>query len=863
MGGEISVKIMGGQEWTTQTGDFGSFSQEIHAPLTPALYTLRVEVTDATLSEFVESQLNVIPLPGPDLTIYNVWLQERVETIPDTIYTYVVNRGGFDITADFVTHVEVRSPSGQLEFSSDVTTVGGLTAGQGTTVSFTGWTPPVSGTYEITATTDWTDVIAEEYETNNSKTVNIYVYPHHVDLAVEELRQECDTVLAKVRNRGGLTATGTTVEFDGGSGVYGTGTLSSLAGKDASAWVASATAYTGSGLATITATAVNGQDANAANDASSAQFDFTDVVDFTVTDLWVNGKRYTGSNIVYLNLGDTLEAEVKNLGCASDSGNLTFRVDGLTVGTPLPVSLGALGVQSLSMPLTFDNPPYPAGTNYELAADIDVTADAVQGNDLRTETLWIYPALPDYEVLSGDIDFSFDPGRHPSRSEKFSITAQVCNVGDQPGTSFQVAFYEEGQEQIGVVQTINQTLNPNACYLAGPVDDQGAEVQWGTGFSGNHVMLVSVAPVVGSENDPDDDNNQATRKVWINTPPVAVADIVNLKSEYLPGEEVVFTGVSSHDDLDLDGLGGIDSYEWDYGDGFLASTPNVEAPHGYIAPGSYSSWLTVVDNNGALSEGASGFDVLVSCFGYTSKDPCNANIACEWVGNKQSGSCQELACTPDEPGQELTCSDGTDNDCDYYIDTADPDCCTETVETSCGDGVDNDCDGLIDAADPDCPCTADEPGQELTCDDGLDNDCDGLVDTDDPDCPTGGGLCSDYTQKDLCNADQVCEWIGSPKNGSCQDLLGCTITEDPELTCDDGVDNDCDGLTDTLDPDCPSGGACNNDGVCDPGEDCLGCANDCARRHRRQAGQPLLLRQRRRRRPRRRRLNLRRKLTRH
>jgi hypothetical protein len=52
----------------------------------------------------------------------------------------------------------------------------------------------------------------------------------------------------------------------------------------------------------------------------------------------------------------------------------------------------------------------------------------------------------------------------------------------------------------------------------------------------------------------------------------------------------------------------------------------------------------------------------------------------------------------------------------------------------------------------------------------------------------------------------------------------------PNATCDDGVDNDCDGLTDcedagdcAYDPSC----ACDNDGVCEPGEDCTSCPNDC------------------------------------
>jgi hypothetical protein len=63
--------------------------------------------------------------------------------------------------------------------------------------------------------------------------------------------------------------------------------------------------------------------------------------------------------------------------------------------------------------------------------------------------------------------------------------------------------------------------------------------------------------------------------------------------------------------------------------------------------------------------------------------------------------------------------------------------------------------------------------------------------------------------------------------------VGCEPTEDPELTCDDGLDNDCDDLFDCDDPDCDADPACappavcDNDGVCEPGEDCLNCAGDC------------------------------------
>lgn len=55
------------------------------------------------------------------------------------------------------------------------------------------------------------------------------------------------------------------------------------------------------------------------------------------------------------------------------------------------------------------------------------------------------------------------------------------------------------------------------------------------------------------------------------------------------------------------------------------------------------------------------------------------------------------------------------------------------------------------------------------------------------------------------------------------DFLFCTVTESPEASCADGVDNDCDGLVDAGDPDCqicaPQGASCVSD------DDC--CSNNC------------------------------------
>jgi len=249
---------------------------------------------------------------------------------------------------------------------------------------------------------------------------------------------------------------------------------------------------------------------------------------------------------------------------------------------------------------------------------------------------------------------------------------------------------------------------------------------------------------------------------------------------------------------------------------------------------------------------------------------CCGDAMCEGQEDVQGSTyCQVdcdpgAACVPTEPGTEVTCDDGQDNDCDSLIDAADPDCdvcaptgvsedicngvddnCNEQIDelwssspTSCGVGVcasngDTTCNGGVEGD----TCTPGTPGVEgpfgdASCNDSLDNDCDGLTDANDPDCEEQQGVvCVDITVKGDCNNEPTCEWIGK-KNGSCQEIVQCTPDENPEVSCTDGIDNDCNGATDCDDSNCNGDPACqttcNNDGVCDPGEDCLGCVNDCA-----------------------------------
>jgi hypothetical protein len=115
------------------------------------------------------------------------------------------------------------------------------------------------------------------------------------------------------------------------------------------------------------------------------------------------------------------------------------------------------------------------------------------------------------------------------------------------------------------------------------------------------------------------------------------------------------------------------------------------------------------------------------------------------------------------------------------------------TELTCDDGADNDCDGLVDGADPDCAgCSP--VGDDLTCD-GIDDDCNGLIDDGYGPTPTSCGT-------GACESTGAIECVDGSTVDTC--APGSPVTEGPfgDPTCTDGVDNDCDGLTDPFDGDC-------------------------------------------------------------
>ncbi len=103
------------------------------------------------------------------------------------------------------------------------------------------------------------------------------------------------------------------------------------------------------------------------------------------------------------------------------------------------------------------------------------------------------------------------------------------------------------------------------------------------------------------------------------------------------------------------------------------------------------------------------------------------------------------------------------------------------------------------------PGETEGPVGDATCSDGLDNDCNGLTDAEDPNCQ--GAVCTDNDE----------DGYGDPASAACTSPeLDCDDTnanvnpgetEGPvgDATCSDGLDNDCNGLTDMDDPNCQEG----------------------------------------------------------
>jgi hypothetical protein len=211
------------------------------------------------------------------------------------------------------------------------------------------------------------------------------------------------------------------------------------------------------------------------------------------------------------------------------------------------------------------------------------------------------------------------------------------------------------------------------------------------------------------------------------------------------------------------------------------------------------------------------------CDGSSDEDFTGLGMTCT-VGAGVCEATGTYVCTVDGLGTACSATPGTptgipesicngiDDDCNGQVDedyvptsiTCGVGECASTGQTTCVGGIESD------------TCTPGTPSAE-TCD-NLDNDCDGSFDEDFTDlgmtCTAGIGAC-ESTGNYVCTADGL--------GTECSATPGTPGTEGPvgNPTCDDTIDNDCDGTTDEEDQDC----ACVTTGLLD--NNCDGIDDDC------------------------------------
>jgi hypothetical protein len=207
---------------------------------------------------------------------------------------------------------------------------------------------------------------------------------------------------------------------------------------------------------------------------------------------------------------------------------------------------------------------------------------------------------------------------------------------------------------------------------------------------------------------------------------------------------------------------------------------------------------------------------------------CAATGQSTCQNGKMVNTCTAGTSQPEGPFGSTTCSDSLDNDCDGTTDAADASCMQACVpSTEVCDGKDNDCDGQIDEGLTSTPttcgvgtcasagtlscaggqmvdsCKAGTPSAEIC--DGKDNNCNGTVDDGIASTPTtcGVGVCA-ATGQSICQNGKMVNTCtaGTPQT---EGSVG-----DP--TCSDGLDNDCNGLTDSTDSKCASTVCIDKDG---------------------------------------------------
>lgn len=437
-GAKVSI-VINGMTFTTFTTSNGAFSININAPYSSGLYSVYVNITDNTfLKEDNSLMLTVDEWPTlyPDLMITadDITLPNGapVKGEISQVNARVINIGKTDASNVNVSFYD----DGNLIETKTVSIISGY-GGYSEISVF--WTPAYSGTHAISVKVDKDNLILETNENNNLASGNIYVYPDLPDFSPGSIYYSDSTpyegqqvqVYAWISNIGGKQNT-TNVSFYL-DGIYNGTVPVSINGKSSWTIVSLPMVFDSAGMhqvKVIVDEEMRITEADEGNNLITSNiFVHVPQPDLIAYDIFLNiTDPVKGDNVlvtgILRNDGETIASNIE----------ARMYINGTLYNNTVIFGL----VPGESTVLTSNWIPASEGF-FDISINIDPLNNITESNEynnIRTETYYVYPDLPDSHVF----DLSFVPS--PAEIDQHvTFNVSIENIGGFDLNGMNVSFY--------------------------------------------------------------------------------------------------------------------------------------------------------------------------------------------------------------------------------------------------------------------------------------------------------------------------------------------------------------------------------------------------------------------------------------